>query len=554
MIQTQVSFKEMVGHSGEVSGFIIPEYSRKTLYRRTKSGDNRIIPSQHFTIFASSVEDKCIYESEDGRKIYIKPLLDPKDERNEKVPGIMSSLEKGFNLLGSELLTYLDFRYNDDEQRIKYNDYHLIVANKLPYLTPIIFMNYGPSDQVVVGNLEDIFFDACSDRIVNEDEPWAFVHDDIKPEMIGYSKFGKMLSNEEYKIERFSDYADDIKLHIGEKMYIRSFLVNQIENSWDFPCDRGYRNFALSRLYKRLDYDVLSNSFKEITKLEQNRDHDFIAVDENEYFSDDIDLTNPEFKGFDRRPVFRLNPDDKMTIGKLSNNISNEYLDAVTFVLQEHRYELKNAIARIILRGYSDTDGMRIIDVPDQDTFDNLELYLARVSHIPLTSTIENSVKDLSDDTNFIHVVLLKTCDPTEDDFGPVYIPLFKIRSYNYKIIEAAEAFDGDKLQDTFINYPKEASFRTMVKYDTLKALTGFFSGMIPNISGRTPMTLDKRAAVSLNNNTLYISDFNKSTNIIRWSVVTETDEYLIYGNINALDVGYMPEYIVDAVSIEKED
>ena len=550
MIKTQVSFKEMVSHSGEVSGFNIPEYSRKTLYRRTKSGDNRIIPSQHFTIFASSVEDKCIYESEDGRKIYIKPLLDPKDERNEKVSSIMNSLEKGFKLLGSELLTYLDFRYNEDESRIKYNDYHLIVANKLPYLTPIIFMNYGPSDQVVVGSLGDIFFDACSDRIVNEDEAWAFVHDDIKPEMIGYSKFGKMLSNEEYKIESFSDYDDDIKLHIGEKMYIRSFLVNQIEGSWDFPCDRGYKNFVLSRLYKRLEYDVLSNSFKELTKLEQNRIHDFIAVDENEYFSDDIDLTNPEFKGFDRRPVSRLNQYDKMTIGKLSNNISNEYLDAVASVLQEHRYELKNAIARIILRGYNDTDGMRIIDVPDQDAFDNLELYLARVSYIPLTSTIENSIKDLSDDINFIHVVLLKTCDPTEDDYGPVYIPLFKIRSYNYKIVADIE----NKLQDTFINYPKEASFRTMVKYDTLKALTGFFSGMIPNISGRTPMTLDKRAAVQLSNNTLYISDFTKSTSITRWSVVTETDEYLIYGNINALDVGYMPEFIVDAVSIEKED
>lgn len=551
MIKTQLSFKEMVSHSGEVSGFVIPEYSRKTLYRRTKSGDNRIIPSQHFTIFASSVEDKCIYESEDGRKIYIKPLLDPKDERNEKVPAIMNSLEKGFKLLGSELLRYLDFRYNEDESRIKYNDYHLIVANKLPYLTPIILMNYGPSDQVVVGSLGDIFFDTCSDRIVNEDEAWAFVHDDIKPEMIGYSKFGKMLSNEEYKIESFSDYEDDIKLHIGEKMYIRSFLVNQIEDSWDFPCDRGYRNFPLSRLYKRLEYDVLSRSFKELTKLEQNRDHDFIAVDENEYFSDDIDLTNPEFKGFDRRPVSRLNQYDKMTIGKLSNNISNEYLDAVTSILQEHRYELKNAIAKILLRGYNDTDGMRVIDVPDQDTFDNLELYLARVSHIPLTSTIENSIKDLSDDTNFIHVVLLKTCDPTEDDYGPVYIPLFKIRSYKFTPMED---FDGNKLQETFINYPKEASFRTMVKYDTLKALTGFFSGMIPNISGRTPMTLDKRAAVQLSDNTLYISDFTKSTSITRWSVVTETDEYLIYGNINALDVGYMPEFIVDAVSIEKED
>ena len=551
MIQTQVSFKEMVSHSGEVSGFVIPEYSRKTLYRRTKSGDNRIVPSQHFTIFASSVEDKCIYESEDGRKIYIKPLLDPKDERNEKVSSIMNSLEKGFKLLGSELLTYLDFRYNEDESRIKYNDYHLIVANKLPYLTPIIFMNYGPSDQVVVGSLGDIFFDACSDRIVDEDEPWAFVQDDIKPEMIGYSKFGKMLSNEEYKIESFSDYDDDIKLHIGEKMYIRSFLVNQIEDSWDFPCDRGYKNFVLSRLYKRLEYDVLSRSFKEITKLEQNRIHDFIAVDENEYFSDEIDLTNPEFEGFDRRPVSRLNQYDKMTIGKLSNNISNEYLDAVTSILQEHRYELKNAIAKILLRGYNDTDGMRVIDVPDQDTFDNLELYLARVSHIPLTSTIENSIKDLSDDTNFIHVVLLKTCDPTEDDYGPVYIPLFKIRSYKFTPMED---FDENKLQETYIDYPKNVSFRTMVKYDTLKALTGFFSGMIPNISGRTPMTLDKRAAVQLSNNTLYISDFTKSTSITRWSVVTETDEYLIYGNINALDVGYMPEFIVDAVSIEKED
>lgn len=551
MIKTQVSFKEMVGHSGEVSGFIIPEYSRKTLYRRTKSGDNRIIPSQHFTIFASSVEDKCIYESEDGRKIYIKPLLDPKDKRNEKVSNIMNSLEKGFKLLGSELLRYLDFRYNEDESRIKYNDYHLIVANKLPYLTPIIFMNYGPSDQVVVGSLGDIFFDACSDRIVNEDEAWAFVHDDIKPEMIGYSKFGKMLSNEEYKIESFSDYDDDIKLHIGEKMYIRSFLVNQIEGSWDFPCDRGYKNFVLSRLYKRLEYDVLSDSFKELTKLEQNRIHDFIAVDENEYFSDEIDLTNPEFEGFDRRPVSRLNQYDKMTIGKLSNNISNEYLDAVTSILQEHRYELKNAIAKILLRGYNDTDGMRIIDIPDQETFDNLELYLARVSHIPLTSTIENSIKDLSDDTNFIHVVLLKTCDPTEDDYGPVYIPLFKIRSYKFTPMED---FDGNKLQETYIDYPKNVSFRTMVKYDTLKALTGFFSGMIPNISGRTPMTLDKRAAVLLSDNTLYISDFAKSTSITRWSVVTETDEYLIYGNINALDVGYMPEFIVDAVSIEKED
>lgn len=551
MIKTQVSFKEMVSHSGEVSGFVIPEYSRKTLYRRTKSGDNRIIPSQHFTIFASSVEDKCIYESEDGRKIYIKPLLDPKDKRNEKVSSIMNSLEKGFKLLGSELLTYLDFRYNEDESRIKYNDYHLIVANKLPYLTPIIFMNYGPSDQVVVGSLGDIFFDTCSDRIVNEDEAWAFVHDDIKPEMIGYSKFGKMLSNEEYKIESFSDYDDDIKLHIGEKMYIRSFLINQIEGSWDFPCDRGYKNFVLSRLYKRLEYDVLSNSFKELTKLEQNRIHDFIAVDENEYFSDEIDLTNPEFEGFDRRPVSRLNQYDKMTIGKLSNNISNEYLDAVTSILQEHRYELKNAIAKILLRGYNDTDGMRIIDIPDQETFDNLELYLARVSHIPLTSTIENSIKDLSDDTNFIHVVLLKTCDPTEDDYGPVYIPLFKIRSYKFTPMED---FDGNKLQETYIDYPKNVSFRTMVKYDTLKALTGFFSGMIPNISGRTPMTLDKRAAVLLSDNTLYISDFTKSTSITRWSVVTETDEYLIYGNINALDVGYMPEFIVDAVSIEKED
>lgn len=551
MIKTQVSFKEMVSHSGEVSGFVIPEYSRKTLYRRTKSGDNRIVPSQHFTIFASSVEDKCIYESEDGRKIYIKPLLDPKDERNEKVPAIMNSLEKGFNLLGSELLKYLDFIYNEDEGRIKYNDYHLIIANKLPYLTPIIFMNYGPSDQVMVGDLEDIFFDPCSDRIVNEDEAWAFVHDDIKPEMIGYSKFGKMLSNEEYKIESFSDYDDDIKLHIGEKMYIRSFLVNQIENSWDFPCDRGYKNFVLSRLYKRLEYDVLSNSFKELTKLEQNRIHDFIAVDENEYFSDEIDLTNPEFEGFDRRPVSRLNQYDKMTIGKLSNNISNEYLDAVTSILQEHRYELKNAIAKILLRGYNDTDGMRIIDVPDQEAFDNLELYLARVSHIPLTSTIENGIKDLSDDTNFIHVVLLKTCDPTEDDYGPVYIPLFKIRSYKFTPMED---FDGNKLQETYIDYPKNVSFRTMVKYDTLKALTGFFSGMIPNISGRTPMTLDKRAAVQLSNNTLYISDFTKSTSITRWSVVTETDEYLIYGNINALDVGYMPEFIVDAVSIDKED
>lgn len=551
MIKTQVSFKEMVSHSGEVSGFVIPEYSRKTLYRRTKSGDNRIVPSQHFTIFASSVEDKCIYESEDGRKIYIKPLLDPKDERNEKVSNIMNSLEKGFKLLGSELLTYLDFRYNEDESRIKYNDFHLIVANKLPYLTPIIFMNYGPSDQVVVGSLGDIFFDTCSDRIVNEDEAWAFVHDDIKPEMIGYSKFGKMLSNEEYKIESFSDYDDDIKLHIGEKMYIRSFLVNQIENSWDFPCDRGYKNFVLSRLYKRLEYDVLSRSFKELTKLEQNRDHDFIAVDENEYFSDDIDLTNPEFEGFDRRPVSKLNTHDKMTIGKLSNNISNEYLDAVTSILQEHRYELKNAIAKILLRGYNDTDGMRIIDIPDQETFDNLELYLARVSHIPLTSTIENSIKDLSDDTNFIHVVLLKTCDPTEDDYGPVYIPLFKIRSYKFTPMED---FGWNNLQETYIDYPKNVSFRTMVKYDTLKALTGFFAGMIPNISGRTPMTLDKRAAVLLSDNTLYISDFAKSTSITRWSVVTETDEYLIYGNINALDVGYMPEFIVDAVSIEKED
>lgn len=551
MIKTQVSFKEMVSHSGEVSGFVIPEYSRKTLYRRTKSGDNRIVPSQHFTIFASSVEDKCIYESEDGRKIYIKPLLDPKDRRNEKVSNIMNSLEKGFKLLGSELLTYLDFRYNEDESRIKYNDYHLIVANKLPYLTPIIFMNYGPSDQVVVGSLGDIFFDACSDRIVDEDEPWAFVHDDIKPEMIGYSKFGKMLSNEEYKIESFSDYDDDIKLHIGEKIYIRSFLVNQIEGSWDFPCDRGYKNFVLSRLYKRLEYDVLSNSFKELTKLEQNRIHDFIAVDENEYFSDEIDLTNPEFEGFDRRPVSRLNQYDKMTIGKLSNNISNEYLDAVTSILQEHRYEFKNAIAKILLRGYNDTDGMRIIDIPDQETFDNLELYLARVSHIPLTSTIENSIKDLSDDTNFIHVVLLKTCDPTEDDYGPVYIPLFKIRSYKFTPMED---FDGNKLQETYIDYPKNVSFRTMVKYDTLKALTGFFSGMIPNISGRTPMTLDKRAAVLLSDNTLYISDFTKSTSITRWSVVTETDEYLIYGNINALDVGYMPEFIVDAVSIDKKD
>lgn len=533
MIKTQVSFKEMVDYMTESTGFVIPEYSAKNMYRKTTYGDNRIIPSQHFTVFENDNEDRCIYTSEDGRKIYIQSLLDPNDDRNVKSSRIMNQLEAGLKLLGQDLLAYLDFRYNDYTSRIKYNDYHLIIANELPYLSPILLMNYGPSDQVLVGDLGDIYLDPCEDRIVGEDEPWAFVQEFIQPELIVYSEFGKMVTNEEYKIKNFVDYKDPIQMHIGEKMYIRSYFVNDVLDSWDFPCDRGYKNTILGQLYKRLEYDSISNSFKEITRVNQNRDHTFIAIDEKEFFADPININR--FEGFSKRSLSRINPRDKMTISKLSDNISDKYLDIVALALQTHKFDLRNAVAQILLRGYSSAEG--IIDIPEDKDFQNLNFVIARISDVTKTSPgLERKViTNLEDDTQYDHVILLRTCDPEEDDYGPIFIPLIYINGSN-KLLHI------DK-----------SSYENVVTMTILEGLIRFFGAMVPTINGHTSLRSNKLAAVTVNSTDLYISDFRKYENITRWTVAYDPEEYVTYGSIIKLDVGFIPKEPVDIAEVKEK-
>lgn len=531
MIKTQVSFKDMVDLMGESTGFVIPEYSAKNMYRQSTYGDNRIIPSQYYTVFENDNEDRCIYTSEDGRKIYIKSLLNPNDDRNIKSKQIMNQLESGLKLLGPDLLAYLDYKYNEDISRIEYKDYHLIIANELPYLTPILLMNYCPSDQVLVGDLGDIYLDACEDRIVGENEPWAFVQENIQPELIVYSEFGKMITNEEYKIRRFSDYKDPIQMHIGEKMYIRTYLVNEVLDSWDFPCDRGYKNTILGQLYKRLEYDSISNSFKEITRISQNRDHTYIAIDEEEFFADPIDILS--FEGFSKRPLSRLNTRDNMTISKLSDNISDKYLDIVASVLQMHKFDLKNAVAHVIMRGYNSGEG--IIDIPEDKDFYNLNFVLARISDVTKTSPkLERKViTNLEDDTQYRHVILLRTCDPEEDDYGPIFIPLIYINS--------ADKSYNDK------------SYEDLATFTILEGLLKFFGSIIPAINGRMRLEADKLAAVAVNSTDLYISDFRKYESITRWTVVYDPEEYITYGSINKLDVGFIPKEPINMAEVEEK-
>lgn len=531
MIKTQVSFKDMVDLMGKETGFTIPEYSAKTMYRQSTYDDNRIIPSQHYTIFENGNEDRCIYTSEDGRSIYIKSLLNPDDESNIKSKQIMDQLEAGLKLLGPDLLTYLDYKYNEDISRIEYKDYHLIIANELPYLVPILLMNYGPSDQVLVGDLGDIYLDTCEDRIVGEDEPWAFVQDNMRPELIVYSEFGKMVTNEEYKIRRFSDYEDPIQMHIGEKMHIRSYLVNEVLDSWDFPCDRGYNNTILCQLYKRLEYDSISNSFKEITRVNQNRDHTFIAIDEDEFFADPIDILN--FEGFSKRPLSRINHRDGMSISKLSDNISDKYLDIVADTLNVHRIDLRNAVAHVIMRGYN-SNGADIIDIPDDKEFCNLNFVLARLSDVTKTSPgLESNITNLEDDTQYNHIVLLRVCDPEEDNDAPIFIPLIYISNIN--------RFYADK------------SYENLATFAVLEALVRFFGCMVPSITGRMRLASDKIAAVSVTSTDLYISDFRKAESIVRWSPAYDAEEWVSYGSINKLDVGFIPKEPTTMAEVEEK-
>lgn len=532
MIKTQVSFKDMIDLMGESTGFNIPKYSAKNMYRKTTYGDNRIIPSQHFTVFENDNEDRCIYTSEDGRKIYIQSLLDPKDDRNVKSKQIMDQLEVGLKLLGPDLLTYLDYKYNEDVSRIEYKDYHLIIANELPYLSPILLMNYGPSDQVLVGDFGDIYLDPCDNRIVSNDDPWAFVQDYIKPELIVYSEFGKMLTNEEYKIRHFADYKDPIQMHIGEKIYIRTYLLNEILDSWDFPCDRGYKNITLGQLYKRLEYDSISNSFKEITRVNQNRDHTFIAIDEEEFFADPINILN--FEGFSKRPLSRLNTRDNMTISKLSDNISDKYLDIVASTLQMHKFDLQNAVAHVIMRGYNSGEG--VIDIPEDKDFHNLNFVLARLSDVTKTSPkLEPKfTTNLEDDTQYKHVILLRTCDPEEDSYGPVFIPLIYINGYNRLYID-------------------KSSYENVATMTILEGLLKFFGAMIPTINGHIRLESNKLAAVTVNSSDLYISDFRKYETITRWMTAYDPEEYVTYGSINKLDVGFIPKEPVDIAEVKEK-
>ena len=182
MIYTQLSFKDMIGWMCPEKGFIIKEYSAENLYRITTKGDNRIIPSQHFTMFKINDIDSPemeIYRSEDGRKIYIQSLLNPSRTYNKKMGAVMESIKERLGKYGKELMEFLDYKYNDQTDHVEYKNFHLVVGMELPFLTPMLFMNYGPSDQVYIGSLSEPYGLPCNlrDEDADDNDHWSFVRE-----------------------------------------------------------------------------------------------------------------------------------------------------------------------------------------------------------------------------------------------------------------------------------------------------------------------------------------------------------------------------------------
>ena len=240
MIYTQLSFKDMIGWMAPEKGYVIKKYSAENLYRITTKGDNRIIPSQHFTMFRINEIDSPqmeIYRSEDDRKIYIQSLLNPSRTYNKKLSAVMESLKERLGKYGKELMEFLDYKYNDQKDHVEYRDFYLVVGMELPFLTPILFMNYGPSDQVYIGSLTEPYGLPCNlrDEDADDNDHWSFVRENPTEEEFDDCYFIRSLKNKTYMNEKIhmlrrdEDYDKEIFFDLEIKKSLKFVRVNTKE-------------------------------------------------------------------------------------------------------------------------------------------------------------------------------------------------------------------------------------------------------------------------------------------------------------------------------------
>ena len=81
-----------------------------------------------------------------------------------------------------------------------------------------------------------------------------------------------------------------------------------------------------------------------------------------------------------------------MTIAALSDNISEQFVDMVREQVALFKNEVKYVIANIMLSGYNYYDKGFIVDIPESEMFDNIELFVAIETDHRLTSDINGKI------------------------------------------------------------------------------------------------------------------------------------------------------------------
>lgn len=549
MIYTQLSFKDMIGLMKPEAGYSIDEYSAENLYRITTRGDGRIIPSQHFTVFKINKiysPEMEVYKSEDDRTIYIQSLLNPSNSAtNKKLPEIMESLKERLNKYGKELMEFLDYKYNDQKDHVEYKDFHLIVGMELPFMTPMLFMNYGPSDQVFIGSLSEPYSLPGNERPEDADDhdPWSFVRYNPTEEEFEDCDFIKSLKNKNYEIEKIHHISrDDEKFFdlIEKDHIIRSGINNEIEDAFDFQTDCGYDFVWVTKLTKRFMYDKLSYVYKEVIDISDNEYFTSIAVEPYEVIAHG-EINYGNFEGYHKMTVdkWAYGP-HSITIAALSDNISEKFVDMVREQVSIFRDEIKHVIANILLSGYNYIEKRFIVDIPDPDIFDNIELFIARESDCSLTSGSYDKIlrPEPEKDGHSRHVVLFRPCDEdTKQAYWPSYIPLFKI-----------------DMVDKLSGYAADESYNAKVIISIQKGIADMFAGRLTTIGGYKGAVDSKvTEAIMLNNDNLYLKgSIMVDKTITRWRVIDGSDRRFYYGHIRALDLG--PQPVVPKTAVYTDD
>lgn len=540
MIYTQLSFKDMIGWMCPEKGFIIKEYSAENLYRITTKGDNRIIPSQHFTMFKINDIDSPemeIYRSEDGRKIYIQSLLNPSRTYNKKMGAVMESLKERLGKYGKELMEFLDYKYNDQKDHVEYKNFHLVVGMELPFLTPMLFMNYGPSDQVYIGSLSEPYGLPCNlrDEDADDNDHWSFVRENPTEEEFDDCYFISSLKDKSYEVEKIHIIRRD-SIKDKEKFFnlvendhvIRSGISNEILKAFDTQTDCGYDFVWITKLTKRYDYDRAANAYKEIIDISNDEYFANIAVEPYEAIAIN-EINYATFEGYYKMDIDHSFLASKMTIAALSDNISEQFVDIVREQVALFKNEVKYVIANIMLSGYNYYDKGFIVDIPESEMFDNIELFVARETDHRLTSDINGKIlrPKPEKDGNSRHVVLFRPCDKdTTDDYWASYIPLFNI-----------------DMADRLSGYSADESYNARVIIAIQKGIAHMFASRLATIGGyKGAVNSSVTEAVMINNDNLYLrgKDFAVDECITRWRVIDRTSG-LYYGQIKALDLGPQP-------------